>query len=341
MSNRPTIDQSSNSPIRSRSVKLLILCIGLAILVLAMGMSFKIAISGIVGKPTLRTKLYDEKTIHYGDRQSRDKIAVIPLSGPIKGNGSFIVGSDMVYELSGQLRQAKDDSLVRGIVIQLDSPGGGLTASDLIYHELQLLKQTGKPVLVMVNGLAASGGLYISAAADHIIATPTSMIGSIGVIMNRFMIKELMNKIGVKPDVVKSGNMKDIGSPFREMTPDERKFFEQLIGAFHERFMSIVAEGRDIPLEEVRKLANGLIYTADQALEYKLIDEIGYFDEALNKIVEMAGLESARFIRYERPLDFQSVMKRFEARSRLDVNSLRQMLSSSDLIEEQPQFLLR
>ncbi len=333
--------QSSPSAISSRSVKFVIVCVGLAILVIAMGLSLKIALSGFTsGGMSMDTGLLDEKTVNYGNRLSADKIAIIPVTGGIDGTGSHTFGTKMVYEVSRQLRQANEDSSVKAVVIPMDSPGGGLTASDLIHHEVKLLRQANKPVIVMVNGMAASGGLYISAPASYIIASPTSMIGSIGVIMNRFMVKELMEKIGIKPDVIKSTGMKDIGSPFREMSQEERKFFQDLIKSFNNRFISIVAEGRNMTIDEVSKLANGLIYTADEALEYKLIDQIDYFDAALDKAMEMAGLTDARFIRYEKPFDYKGVIERFGARSGLNLGQLGQMMGETE-IQQYPELLAR
>jgi protease-4 len=135
------------------------------------------------------------------------------------------------------------------------------------------------------------------------------MVGSIGVIMQRMMVKELMEKIGVQVEPIKSTHMKDIGSPFREMTDSERKYFEHLIGSFHDRFVSIVADGRGLEVEKVRELASGKIYTAQQSLEYGLVDEIGYFSDALDKTAELAGLANPEVIQYKEPFDIESVFK--------------------------------
>ncbi|MDP8229467.1 MAG: signal peptide peptidase SppA [Candidatus Electryoneaceae bacterium] len=311
-------------------VKFLIISSVVIAAILAFGFSIKIALSGFTSGGSAKlsgavTKL-DEKTIDFGDSRSPDKIVVIPISGVIGGKGSYVTGDGMVHAIARKLRQATTDSSVKAVVISMNSPGGGLTASDIIYHEVQLLKEAGKSVVVAVDGLAASGGLYIAAPADYIIATPTSLIGSIGVIMNRFAVYDLMKKIGIRSEVIKSTEMKDVGSPFRMMTDREVQFFQNLLETFHNRFVSIIAEGRNLEISDVSEIANGLIYTSDEALDYKLIDGIAYFDAALEKALELAGMESAHFISYEEPMDFDRIMKLFDAKTSVGLDNISRLV---------------
>ncbi len=238
------------------------------------------------------------------------KIALIPLTGVIRGSGSEIKGEGTLYDISRRLRAAAQNEDVKAVIFQVNSPGGGLTASDVIHHEVTQVQAAGKPVVVWVGDLAASGGLYVSASADWIVGSPTALVGSIGVIMHHMMIKEMMDKIGVKIEPIKSTSMKDIGSPFRDMTPEERQYFADLINDFHERFVSLVAEGRKLEVEKVRELASGKIYTAQQSLDYGLIDQIGYFDDAVAKAKELAGLKNPTMIQFKEPFDIEAMFKK-------------------------------
>ena len=276
-----------------------IFLIGISVLAVIGGVSADFASSGSL----------EEHVIQASEVPGAGKIAVINLSFTIFGKGSHMSGSGIIHLLSRQFQRAAKDENVRAVVLQIDSPGGALTPSDIIYNEVKRFKETGKPVVVSVGSLAASGGYYIAAPSDYIVAGPTSMVGSIGVIMNRFEIQELLKMIGIKAEPIKSADMKDLGSPFRPLTDAEREYFQELISFYHDRFIGIVAEGRNLPEEKVRELANGKIYTAEQALEYGLIDEIGYFDTALEKARELGDANDAGVIRYEESFGIKSFMR--------------------------------
>jgi protease-4 len=231
-----------------------------------------------------------EKVLQQGDGIDSPKIAIVTVSGVIEGDASPLVGEGMAHEVVSGLQAALDDDAVKAVILHVDSPGGGLTASDVIYNEVRELGNSGKPVVVYVGDMAASGGYYVSAPARHIVASPTSLVGSFGVIMEHVQLMELMSKIGVKVEPIKSTGMKDIGSPFREMTEEEHNYFESIMKHYHARFVDIIAGGRSLKKEEVEPLANGKVYTAEQALEYRLIDEIGYFDAALAKAKSLGGI---------------------------------------------------
>ena len=281
-----------------------------------------------------------EKVVIPSKVKGADKLAIVPISGGIDGSGSHVSGEGMVLKIAKQLRQAGKDDKVRAVLIQMDSPGGGLTASDILRKEIMLLQEAGKKVVVCVGTLAASGGLYISAPADYIIAHPTSMVGSIGVIMFRFKFEELIRKLGIEYDPIKSTEMKDIGSPFRDLSENERKYFEDLIKTFNDRFISIVAEGRKLDVDKVRELANGKIYTADQALEYKLIDQIGYYDDALEKTKELANLEDPYVIKYTKPFEELGFLgSLLDDRASLSLDNVESLLRSMTGMESYPRVM--
>ena len=318
------------------TIILIVVCGFLLLLVFSMAVS-KSASIAFGGN---RSGRLQEKVMIKGEGDDPGKIVVVSIEGVIDGMGSHISGEGMVLKVAKQMRQAAEDDEVRAVLLQMDSPGGGLTASDIIRNEILRLQAEDKKVVVCVGNLAASGGLYISSPADYIIANPTALVGSIGVIMTRFQMDDMLKKLGIKYDPIKSTEMKDIGSPFRDLTQEERKYFTDLIGEFNNRFISIVAEGRNIDIAEVRKLANGKIYTAEQALEYKLIDEIGYFDTALEKVKELAGLDEPYVIKYKKKIDqFEIIRMLLENRASMSIDNLRNILESMGSIDSAPRIM--
>ena len=191
--------------------------------------------------------------------------------------------ASIVSRVREELKKAVQDKRVKGLIMRVNSPGGTVTSSDIIYREINRFKAERKiPVIACVMELAASGGYYVSLAADTIVVHPTSVIGSIGVIALKFNAKGLMEKIGVEDETIKAGDKKDLWSPFRPNTKEEREILQNMLDNFHERFMKIVTEGRkELSLEQVRVLADGRVFTAEQAVREKLIDEIGYLDDAI------------------------------------------------------------
>lgn len=248
---------------------------------------------------------YTEKTVE-GDAEAKAKIALIDVEGVLSSDhAESILGSkeSEVVSFVEKLRLAEADPEVRAVIVRIDSPGGDVTTSDILYHELAGFKARKKvPVVAAFMGVAASGGYYLASAADVIVAHPTSITGSIGVISLHVSLAGLMEKVGVKVEVVKSGPSKDMGSPFRNMTDDDRKLFQSLIDQFYARFVSVVAEGRKGRLTEaqVRTLADGRIYTAPQALEAKLVDRIGYLEDVVQEAKSRANLEKAQLVMYSR-----------------------------------------
>lgn len=235
-----------------------------------------------------------------------DKIVLMDLSGVIseeeKGS-SLVPEPNLVAQIKEELKKAAHDPAVKAVVLRINSPGGTVTASDILHHELEVFKkQTGKKVIVSIMDLGASGGYYVAVAADKIVAHPTTVTGSIGVIMLTVNVQGLLEKIGVTGTAIKSGDKKDMGSPLRPMTEEERQLFQGIINQMYDRFVSVVAEGRkNMTVAQVRKAADGRVYTAQQALDLGLVDGIGYLDDAIQLAKTEAGLPKARIVIYLRP----------------------------------------
>jgi protease-4 len=207
------------------------------------------------------------------------------------------------------LRKAEADSDIAGVIIRINSPGGTVAASDTIYHEIMSFKQRKKvPVNAYIMELCASGGYYVASASDRIIATPTAVTGSIGVIAMKFNIEGLFSKIGVSEETYKSGPKKDFWSPFRPSTEEEKQMLQDIIDKLYVRFVEVVSANRKKVLneQEVKDLADGRILTASGALDAKLIDQVAYLDEAIEAMKKSLHIEKARVITYIRPKTFKS-----------------------------------
>jgi protease-4 len=201
-------------------------------------------------------------------------------------------------DLIDNIESAGENDQVRAIVLAVDSPGGGVVASDEIYHALTKVE---KPIVVVIGDLGASGGYYISMASDYIIANPNSLVGSIGVISEFPNAEGLLEKVGVDFVVITSGPRKDFGSPYREMTEAEREYWQVMVDEMYEGFVEIVASGRNMTAAEVRTLADGSVYSGRQALELNLVDALGYEEDALAKAAELGGIDGQpRIIEYQR-----------------------------------------
>ena len=190
-----------------------------------------------------------------------------------------------------KIRLAKDDSTVQGILLHLNSGGGGITASDVLWNSLREFKQadTNRIIVAMMGSIAASGAYYIAAAADCIVANPTTMTGSIGVILNSYNVQDLATKIGLKNVTIKSGGNKDILNPFKTLTPEQEHMLQRMVDAMHTRFVNIVMEGRNLDETHVRAIADGRILLATEALELGLINKIGYVDDAKAEMTRLLG----------------------------------------------------
>ncbi len=220
-----------------------------------------------------------------------DRIGLVEIKGVILDSESVIK----------QIKRFREAGNIKGILVRIDSPGGGVAASQEIYKALKRAREQGKVVVASMSSVAASGGYYIACAADTIVANPGTTTGSIGVILNFFDFSELLKRWGIRYNVVKSGKYKDAGSFGRPMTPEDRIYFQQFINDAFEQFVEVVSRERNLEREQVLRIADGRVFTGRQAYEYNLVDVLGSFDDAVELIAEMAGIEGKpKIIRAEK-----------------------------------------
>ncbi|MCA1716987.1 MAG: signal peptide peptidase SppA [Actinobacteria bacterium] len=239
----------------------------------------------------------------YVSGEGSDKIAVLPVAGTIAAEAPVAPGSATVSPetLRNQLRQATEDRRVRAVVLEIDSPGGGVVPTDQMHESIQDFKEeTGKPVVVSMGQTAASGGYYIATAADRIFANENTLTGSLGVIFSYLNFTEAADEYGIEQEVVKSGPFKDIGSLTREPTEEELEILQTYVNEGYDQFVQVIVEGRDLPEEEVRELADGRVYSGQQAETLGLVDELGDLERAAEASRELAGVEEATVVRYQR-----------------------------------------
>lgn len=209
-----------------------------------------------------------------------DKIAIVELKGEILNS----------EEIVRQFKKYRDDHSVKGILFRVDSPGGGVVASQEIYHEVKKTRDAGKPVVVSMGALAASGGYYVSCGANKIVANAGTLTGSIGVISQFMEVDTLLRKIGVGFTTIKSGKFKDVGNPYRGMTADDQKYFQQLMDDVHRQFISVVEKERRLDHDTVLAYADGRVFTGEQAVSIGLVDTVGTYEDALHITAHLAGI---------------------------------------------------
>jgi protease-4 len=242
-----------------------------------------------------------------GKSQTHDKILILDVDGVIdsgasEGSPFFGIRESTVNQVEGKLNKARHDKNIKAVILRVDSPGGGVTASDVIYRAIKKFKEdTNKPVYVSMLDLAASGGYYISMAGDEIYVHPTTITGSIGVIAMFPQFEGLGKKIGVYMEVVKSGTNKDLTGGFTNMTPEQRAILQVMIDEMYGRFLTVVHEGRpNLEESKIRELADGRIYTANQAVESGLVDGVKYLDEVVEHVREKVGSSKAKVVIYRK-----------------------------------------
>jgi len=304
-----------------RSAWRMVLWIMLALSVIANFFLFVILIVAAVFFAAGQKDFFAENVLRKGS--FGNKIAIIRVQG--------IINNRLSNEVREQIRTAAKDNSVKAMIVRTITPGGTVSGSDQIHHEITRFRaETDKPVVAFMQSIAASGGYYTSVACDKIIAEPTVITGSIGVMSNHLVIKELLeDKLGISAVVVKSGPKKNWPSLFEETTDEQKQYLmDKLISPTYERFVGLVNDGRSMLTEsEVRELADGSIYGAAEALDKHLIDQIGYLDEAIALAESLAGIENAQVIEYERPFSLASVFS-VRARSSIwnfDTDALREM----------------
>lgn len=234
-----------------------------------------------------------------------DKILLVPIRGWISDTpkkGFLSLSPSMVQQTVSQLQKAEKDKRIKAVLLKINSPGGTITASDLLYHEISLFKErTGAKIIVAMMDVAASGAYYMSLPADMIMAHPTTITGSVGVIFLRPQVKGMMDKIGLSIDVKKFGRNKDMGSPFRDSSEEEQKLMQKAVNDFGERFIRLVRKHRNPDEQALEEIATARVFLAEEALKRGLIDKIGYLHDAVKESKKLAGLsEDARVVVYRR-----------------------------------------
>ncbi len=239
--------------------------------------------------------------------EGKDKILLINISGFISSKKQSLSllskGPSLQEEIREALQKAEADHAIGGVVLRINSPGGTITSTDIVYHEIMRFKKKRNiRIVASMMDVAASGGYYIAMAADEIVAHPTTITGSIGVIALKFNVEGLMERLGIRNETVKSVEMKDLWSPFRASTKEEREIIQAIIDRQHDIFIDAIKRGRkSLTEKDIERLADGRIYSADQALEAGLIDRISYLDDTIESLKRYLNLEKATIITYRRP----------------------------------------
>jgi protease-4 len=259
--------------------------------------------------PVQNTSALEEQTVSPGEGFSPPKVAIIEVEGMISNlkTGGFMQPSENRVSLFIQeLEKAEKDSAVKAVVLRVNSPGGTVTASDIMYETIKRFKErTHKPVVASLQDLAASGAYYVSCGADKIVAHPTSVVGSIGVIFNTFNIEGTLAKIGAKTDAIKSGPLKDMGSPFRELDPESRAVMQGIVDEYYKRFVGVVTSNR--PIKDpgsLKMLTDGRVFSGTRAVELGLADQTGLLQDAIELAKQMAHVPGARTVMYRRPYGY-------------------------------------
>ena len=239
-----------------------------------------------------------------------DKIAIVDLDGLIvnqRMTGWFGSGENPVSLLAEKLDKAGADARVKAVVLRINSPGGTVLASEVAYDMVRRFRQrSGKPVIACIADVGASGGYYVACAGDRIVAQPASITGSIGVIIQTVSFAGTMRLLGITADAVTSGPHKEMGSPLKPLSEEDRKLFQGMVDQFYGRFVDVVARSRTkLPREKVRELADGRVYTGQQALELGLVDQLGDMELAMDEAKKAARLTRARLVMYHRPLGYR------------------------------------
>lgn len=312
-----------------------------ALLFLAAGVVVLLAVTGAGGGGVASSPVvYEEE---YVSGEGSDKVAVVPVQGAIISADSTITGPQPTTTPEGlreALRQAAEDDSVVAVVLEVNSPGGGVTASDEMHQSiLDFKRETDKPVVVSMGDTAASGGYYISAAADRIVANETTLTGSLGVILPLTNFAEAADKYGIRQYAITSGEFKNIGSGFKDLTPEEREILQSIVDENYDGFVEVIVEGRDLPEQRVREIADGRVYSGEQAKNLGLVDSFGGLDEAANVARRLADVDEATVIRYTQTPTLTDFL---QAALGTDEPQAQQILDAAGLdLEARPYYLYR
>jgi protease-4 len=280
---------------------------GAAVLLFGAGLSLmsnSINVSGL-SRATYGSDEFPEFKERWSYGHGETKVVMIPLRGVIfldEDDGFFGSDPGAASTALKSIHRATADQKVKAIILDIDSGGGGITASDVLLKALLDFRksQPDRRVVSVFGDVAASGAYYVALGSDRIVARPTALTGSIGVLMQTINIKELSEKIGVRDVTIKSGRNKDILNPFSDLSEEQRAMLQGIIDKLHERFMKLVAEHRSMPIEKVREIADGRVFLADEAVQLGLIDEVGYWEDSVAATAGLLGVEDIKVYRYER-----------------------------------------
>ena len=292
----------------------------LIVLVLVLGLSLALNIGLLIGSAARgdgramqvtgrAMDEYPQFTTRWSFGRGDTVVVRIPLQGVIMREatgGLFSPRYDPVQLTLNRIRAAENDRQVRGIILEVDSPGGAVTPSDEIYNALQRFRASaeGRKVIIFSRDINASGAYYVSMAGDWLMAEPTTLVGSIGVMIQTLNWHQLSERIGVSDTTIKSGSAKDILNPFRDVSEREMNMLQHLVDSLHARFSSLVQQARGVDGTHLETITDGRIFTAPDALQAGLIDEIGYWDDVVARTAQLFGVSSVRVLRYERRPDW-------------------------------------
>ena len=270
---------------------------------------------------------FREILLQRGTRGVADKVAVISMRGLISSSVPGSVSDSMVDDMRAALQQAREDDRVKAIVLEIDSPGGEVTASDAIYNAL-VKARAKKPVVVYMESLAASGGYYVSCGGKFLMASDTTITGSIGVIIQTLNYEQLFNKVGLASVVFKSGKFKDMLNGARPITPEERDLVQSFIMKTYDKFLGIVAKERNLSADVLRKtIADGRILSGKDAFENKLIDGLGELDDAFAKARQLGNAPGAKIVKYGPPFSLSRFLRVFgETESKIELQLPKQFI---------------
>ena len=269
--------------------------------------------------PIQNSNKLDEQELEPGHGWAGGKVVIIPIEGTLsnsRGGGILMPTENVLSLFTQQLQKAENDPAVKAVVLRVNSPGGTVTASDAMYQLVKRFKaRTGKVVVASAQEVAASGAYYISCAADKIVAQPTSLVGSIGVIFETFQFEGTMQKLGITSEAVRSGSLKDMGSPFRAMKPEERDVMQGMVEEYFGRFVGIVSSDRPVtekPVSDLTKYEeatyggtySGRVFSGEKAKDLGLVDETGLLEDAITLAKQLANAKDAAVVIYNRPYGY-------------------------------------
>ncbi len=305
-----------------------VLCISLLMNVVLVGGRSK-TMGGELQSKLRKPDRLEERVLRSG--ADKDRIVVIPVRGLISSSVSGRISASMVEDIKLQLRQAQEDAKVKAVVLAIDSPGGEVTASDILYKAVRRVRDVSKkPVVVSMGSMATSGGYYTACGGSYLMAHPTTFTGSIGVIIQSLRYNDLLNKIGVVPQTFKSGAFKDMLSGTREMTPEEKAYIQALVMQTYGVFVGVVARERHLDEGQLRSgIADGRVVSGTDALQAKLVDGLGEIEDAYRKAKELAKTPDATIVAYEAQFSWSRIFQYLgseESSGKVEINVTQKLL---------------